>query len=83
MRIRTTTARAGYSASYEAGATKADGGVSTKLAGRGKHAVPSRRVDDTPPGPLKFAAPVADWIAFLARQLAAEFLQEIHEKDSF
>jgi hypothetical protein len=36
-------------------------------------------VDRGRPLPVDFAPPVADWIAFLADLLAAEFLRELHE----
>jgi hypothetical protein len=35
-----------------------------------------RRVDRRHRSPLQFSAPVNDWLGFLARRLAADFLKE-------
>jgi hypothetical protein len=52
-------------------------GGSGSLRGRGKRQ--TRAIDGVPKAPLECPPPVADWVAFLAERLAAEFLREFAE----
>jgi hypothetical protein len=53
-----------------------------RAAGRADVLGPSVRVDSARAALLPYAAPVADWLLFLAERLAAEYLREMTRQDT-